>query len=182
MASESDIRRMLIEALRPSLLEVIQQELTPLAELKAAVAQSEATFQQRIDHLSAELSAVVADRIDLACKDLQRLFDQEIDVRMASLKSQLGLNQAAVNALGDEHRRAVARAAERADRIDERLAAAAAALRDPAGEPAVLAEGRRHPVDAFEVAPATTVAPAAAEHASAERRREGEKTVAAAGP
>jgi hypothetical protein len=141
MASESDIRKMLIDALRPSLLEVIQQELTPLAEVKAGIARSEAALNRRIDELSIQLSGVIANRVEATFKDLQRHFDQELEVRLTALKSQFVLNQAAVDALGDEVKRSVAWAVERVERVDQRLSAAAAALHDVATESAGNAAG-----------------------------------------
>ena len=143
MTSESDIRKMLIDALRPSLMEVIQQELTPLAEVKAGIAKSEAALHQRIDEISIQLSGVIANRVEAAFKDLQRHFDQEVEARLAALKSEFVQNQAAIAALGDEVNRSLAQATFRVERVDQRLTAAAAALRDAAAEPAASAAGER---------------------------------------
>jgi hypothetical protein len=143
MTSESDIRKMLIDALRPSLMEVIQQELTPLAEVKAGIAKSEAALHRRIDEISIELSGVIANRVEAAFKDLQRHFDQEVEARLAALKSEFVQNQAAIAALGDEVNRSLAQATFRVERVDQRLTAAAAALRDAAAEPAASAAGER---------------------------------------
>ena len=143
MASESDIRKMLIDALRPSLMEVIQQELTPLAEVKAGFAKSEAALHQRIDEISIQLSGVIANRVEAAFKDLQRHFDQEVEARLTALKSEFMQNQAAIAALGDEVNRSLAQATFRVERVDQRLTAAAAALRDAAAEPAASAAGER---------------------------------------
>jgi hypothetical protein len=143
MTSESDIRKMLIDALRPSLMEVIQQELTPLAEVKAGIAKSEAALNRRIDEISIELSGVIANRVEAAFKDLQRHFDQEVEARLAALKSEFVQNQAAIAALGDEVNRSLAQATFRVERVDQRLTAAAAALRDAAAEPAASAAGER---------------------------------------
>jgi hypothetical protein len=143
MTSESDIRKMLIDALRPSLMEVIQQELTPLAEVKAGIAKSEAALHQRIDEISIQLSGVIANRVEAAFKDLQRHFDQEVEARLAALKLEFVQNQAAIAALGDEVNRSLAQATFRVERVDQRLTAAAAALRDAAAEPAGSAAGER---------------------------------------
>jgi hypothetical protein len=143
MTSESDIRKMLIDALRPSLMEVIQQELTPLAEVKAGIAKSEAALHQRIDEISIQLSGVIANRVEAAFKDLQRHFDEEVEARLAALKSEFVQNQAAIAALGDEVNRSLAQATFRVERVDQRLTAAAAALRDAATEPAASAAGER---------------------------------------
>jgi|ERR1700730_7253399 hypothetical protein len=143
MTSESDIRKMLIDALRPSLMEVIQQELTPLAEVKAGIAKSEAALHQRIDEISIQLSGVIANRVEAAFKDLQRHFDQEVEARLAALKLEFVQNQAAIAALGDEVNRSLAQATFRVERVDQRLTAAAAALRDAAAEPAASAAGER---------------------------------------
>jgi hypothetical protein len=141
MAAESDIRKMLVDALRPSLLEVIHQELTPLAEVKAGIARSEAAINRRMDELSIQLSGVIANRLEATFKDLKRHFDQEFEVKLAEFKSQFVLNQATVDALGDEVKRSLAWAVERVDRVDQRLSAAAAALHDAAKETAASAAG-----------------------------------------
>jgi hypothetical protein len=144
MASETDIKRMLIDALRPSLFEVVKQELTPLAEVRAEIAKSEALFNQRIDELSRKMSDQIVDRIDLASRDLQQRFEQEIEVKLAGVKAQLVLNQATLDVLSDDFKRAQAGATARADRLDRRLGAAAAALRDGVEEPAETAAEPTH--------------------------------------
>jgi hypothetical protein len=136
MASETDIRKMLVEALRPSLLEAVQQQLAPLAEVKTDITKIEAALRQRIDEVAAKLTGTIGERIDAAFKDMKQRLDQELDLRLSGLESQFVLNQTTVNALGDELRRSLAQASDRADRVHQRLAAAAAALREelPAAE------------------------------------------------
>jgi hypothetical protein len=166
MASETDIKRMLIDALRPSLFEVVKQELTPLAEVRAEIAKSEAalheriddlssklsgqitdreaTLHERIDDLSSKLSGQITDRIDVAVKELRQQFEQEIEARLAGVKAQVVLNQAALDVLGDDLKRAQAGATARADHLDRRLGAAAAALRNGAEQPVETAAEPRH--------------------------------------
>lgn len=125
MASETDIKRMLIDALRPSLAEVISQEMTPWAEVRADFASGEAALKQRIDELTHRTSGDIA-----ALGDAQQDLDQRVKVTLANFVSQLALLKTDLDAQRDAMKQSLERLAGCVERFEQRLSAAGAELRE----------------------------------------------------
>jgi hypothetical protein len=119
---------MLIEALRPSLLEGVQQELAPLREAEAAFGLRATGLERRVDALQAKLSDDLAARLEGLLKDAQQHLDHELELRLASFRAQFVLIKTELEAGKDELLGLLERLGERIDRIEGRLSAAGTAL------------------------------------------------------
>lgn len=128
MASESDIRKMLIDALRPSIQEAVRQELTALNEMKAEFANSAGAIRREIDELRATISEEIAQRTGLVLNDLQRHVDQEIGAKLGGVRSQFVMSAAELHTLRDDVTQKIARLMQDVSLLDQRLRAAGAAL------------------------------------------------------
>ncbi|MGO8916281.1 MAG: hypothetical protein ACLQJR_10270 [Stellaceae bacterium] len=139
MSSESDIRKMLIDALRPSIQQAVQAELAALGDIRAEFVTAASVMRREIDELRRMITEEIADRTGLIVKDLQRHLDQETDAKLSSVRSQLVVSAAERHALRDDIAQGLARLTQRIDALDQRLRTAAAALREelsqqPAGQ------------------------------------------------
>lgn len=84
MSSESEIKGMLIDALRPVMLEVIQQALTPLDGVRSEVTEGAARLDRRLDDFGGRTSKGMA-----ALEKLCRCVEQELNARLDGLEAQL---------------------------------------------------------------------------------------------
>ncbi len=150
MASESDIKKMLIDALRPSIQEAVRQELAALNEIKAEFASSAAAIRREIDELRATISEEIAHRTALVLNDLQRHVDQEIGAKLGSVRSQFVLSTAELHALRGDVSQKIARLAQDVSLLDQRLSAAGAALTEKLSPQAASAEAPAGEAGAFD--------------------------------
>lgn len=150
MAAESDIRKMLIDALRPSIQEAVRQELAVLNDMKAEFTNTAAAIRREIDELKATISEEIGRRTGLVLSDLQRHVDQEIDTKLGSVRSQFVLNAAELHTLRDDVSQKVARLVQDANRLDQRLRSAGAALAGELSQPLPGVERRSNDAGATE--------------------------------
>jgi chromosome segregation ATPase len=142
MASESDIRKMLVDALRPSIQEAVRQELAALNQMKAEFANSSAAIRREIDELRATISEEIAHRTGLVLNDLQRHVDQEIGAKLGGVRSQFVMSTAELHALRDDVTQKLARLAQDVNALDRRLRSAGAALTEESSPQPASAEAR----------------------------------------
>ncbi|HXY99825.1 MAG TPA: hypothetical protein VEI03_07475 [Stellaceae bacterium] len=134
MASESDIRKMLIDALWPSIQEAVRQELVALDEMKAEFASSAAALRREVDELKTTISDEIARRTSLVLNDLQRHVDQEIGTKLGGVRSQFVLSAAELHTLRDDVTQKIARLAQDVSLLDQRLKTAGAALAEKSSQ------------------------------------------------
>lgn len=86
MASEADIRRMLIDALRPSLLEIVQQELSrvvpavgPAASESCADARSHEAYRRELERRIGERLAEVEAQLTSIKEELSATRNQDLE-------------------------------------------------------------------------------------------------------
>jgi chromosome segregation ATPase len=128
MASESDIRKMLIDALWPSIQEIVKQEISSLTDWRSELANATAAMRRELDELRKAISEEIAARTAQVTKDLPRQLAQEIDGRLSALRQQLVLGATQLQALREEAGDGIAQLQHRMDALDFRLRGAAAAL------------------------------------------------------
>jgi predicted phage tail protein len=128
MATESDIRKMLIDVLRPSIRDVVQQELGSLKEIRAQLADATAEMHREIAELRSTITQEIAARTSQVLKDLERHMAHEVDARSSSIRQQFVLSTAELHGLRDDIARTFAQFGRRVDALEQRLSAAAAAL------------------------------------------------------
>jgi chromosome segregation ATPase len=140
MASESDIRKMLIDALWPSIQEIVKQEISSLTDWRSELANATAAMRRELDELRKAISEEIAARTGQIGKDLPRQMAQEMDGRLSALRQQLVLGATQLQALREEAGDGISQLQQRVDALDLRLRGAAAALSEgSAAEPASIA-------------------------------------------
>jgi chromosome segregation ATPase len=128
MASESDIRKMLIDALWPSIQDIVKQEISSLTDWRTELANATAAMRRELDELRKAISDELAARAAQVTKDVPRQVAQEIDGRLSALRQQLVLGATQLQALREEAGDGIAQLQQRVDALDFRLRGAAAAL------------------------------------------------------
>ncbi len=128
MASESDIRKMLIDALWPSIQDIVKQEIASLTDWRTELANATADMRRELDELRKAISEEIAARTGQIGKDVPRQVAQEIDGRLSALRQQLVMGATQLQALRDEAGEGIAQLQQRMDTLDFRLRGAAAAL------------------------------------------------------
>jgi chromosome segregation ATPase len=140
MASESDIRKMLIDALWPSIQDIVKQEISSLADWRTELANATAAMRRELDELRKAISEEITARTGQIGKDLPRQMAQEMDGRLSALRQQLVLGATQLQALREEAGDGISQLQQRVDALDLRLRGAAAALSEgSAPEPASIA-------------------------------------------
>ena len=140
MASESDIRKMLIDALWPSIQDIVKQEISSLTDWRTELANATAAMRRELDELRKAISDEIAARAGQIGKDLPRQVAQEMDARLSALRQQLVLGATQLQALREEAGDGISQLQQRVDALDLRLRGAAAALSEgSAPEPASIA-------------------------------------------
>ena len=143
MANESDIRKMLVEALRPSIQELVQEELGFLKQVKSQISEEIGSMRSEIASLKSTMTEEISNRIGHVIRDLQRLVGQEIEGRATNIRQQFVLSTAELHALRDHVVQTLRDLNNRIGTVEQRLSGAAEALAKELHGPSTSAEEAR---------------------------------------